>query len=83
MKLLFEILTFGTSAIAAVLWFMSANTSLTKIGAGIDELDKVELLSRDLKRAARWNSWAALTTGLSVLAQWATWVFDTAQKSPL
>jgi hypothetical protein len=68
-KLLFEILTIGTSAIAAILWFMSANTSLTKIGAGIEELDKVELLSRDLQRAAHWNFWAALTTGFAVIAQ--------------
>jgi hypothetical protein len=68
-KLLFEILSFGTSVIAAIFWFISASTRLTKISAGLEELDKVNLLSSDLQRAAHWNFWAALTTGLSVLAQ--------------
>lgn len=69
MKVLFEVLAFGSSGIAAILWFKSAKTSLTKIGAGMEELDKVEKLSSDLQRAANWNFWAAATTGISVLAQ--------------
>jgi hypothetical protein len=69
MKALFEILTFGSSGIAAILWFKSANTSLTKIGPGIEALDLVKDLSNDLQRAAEWNFWAALTTGVSVLTQ--------------
>jgi hypothetical protein len=68
-KLLFEILSFVTLAISAFFWFMSAKISLTKIGAGLEELDKVALLSRDLQLSARWNFLAAATTGVSVLAQ--------------
>jgi hypothetical protein len=72
MKGLFEILTFGTSGIAAYLWFKSASTSLTKIGPGLEDLDLVKDLSNDLQRAAKWNFWAATMTGVSVIAQIAT-----------
>jgi len=36
MKVFLEILAFATSAIAAYLWFKSASTRLTKIGAGME-----------------------------------------------
>ncbi|MCX7308850.1 MAG: hypothetical protein NTZ72_13280 [Afipia sp.] len=69
MKVFFEILTFGSSGIAAILWFKSASTRLTTIGPGLEELDLVNKLSSDLQRAAKWNFWAALTTGVSVVTQ--------------
>jgi len=69
MKILFEILTIATSAIAAYCWFKSANTALTKIGPGIDALDLVKDLSNDLQIAAKWNYLAATMTGVSVVVQ--------------
>jgi hypothetical protein len=35
----------------------------------MEELDKVKALSSDLQLAAKWNFWAALTTGISVITQ--------------
>jgi hypothetical protein len=69
MKFLFEILTLATSIVAAYFWFKSANTTLTKVGPGIDALDLVKDLSSDLQVAARWNYWAATMTGVSVITQ--------------
>jgi hypothetical protein len=69
MKVSFEILTFIILAVAAYCWFKSANTPLTEIGPGMEELDKVKALSSDLQLAAKWNFWAALTTGISVITQ--------------
>jgi hypothetical protein len=48
---------------------MSAKVRLTKIGRGLEELDKVEHLSIDLQAMARWNFWAAATTGIAVVCQ--------------
>ena len=69
MKFFLEISTFASTAVAAYLWFKSANTTLTKIGPGIDALDLVKDLSNDLQRAAKWNYWAATMTGVSVIIQ--------------
>jgi len=57
------------NVIAACMWLFSAGMYLTPIKPGIEELDKVPMLSRDLKRAALWNSGAAFFTALAVSAQ--------------
>jgi hypothetical protein len=57
------------NVIASCMWLFSAGTYLTPIKPGMEELDKVPMLSRDLKRAALWNSGAAFFTALAVSAQ--------------
>lgn len=72
MKSVVEILYYVTAFAAALLWFKSASTRLTKIGTGLEDLDHVTTLSSDLQCAAFWNCWAAGITGVSVLLQIAT-----------
>jgi hypothetical protein len=64
-----EPMTLLFNVIAACMWLFSAGTHLTPTKPGMEELDKVHLLSGDLKRAARWNSSAAFFTALAVSAQ--------------
>jgi hypothetical protein len=69
MKTTVDVLYYLTAFAAALLWFRSASARLTKIGAGLEDLDHVYRLSSDLQRAAFWNCWAAGVTGVSVLLQ--------------
>ena len=45
--------------LAAVCWFMSARTKLTRVTAGLEELDKVTQLADDLQIMGKWNARAA------------------------
>jgi hypothetical protein len=45
--------------LAAVCWFMSARTKLTRVRAGLEELDKVTQLADDLQTMGKWNAAAA------------------------
>ncbi|HEX3163873.1 MAG TPA: hypothetical protein VHQ92_14950 [Pseudolabrys sp.] len=65
----FEIASIAAGAVAAVCWFLSARVKLTKVGFGLEELDKVTALSEDLQKMARWNFWAAAMTALAVALQ--------------
>ena len=58
-----------TLLIAAALWLWVALLPLTEIGPGLDPLDLVKDLSKDLQRVAYWNFWAALVTGLATVLQ--------------
>ena len=69
MKTAVDVLYYLTAFAAALLWFKSASTRLTKIGAGLEDLDHVHRLSSDLQRSAYWNCCAAGVTGFSVLLQ--------------
>jgi hypothetical protein len=73
MKAFTELLALVSAAIAAVCWFISASVRLTKVGPGLEELDRVTNLAGDLQRMARWNFWAALSTGITVLLQLAAY----------
>ena len=42
--------------LAAVCWFMSARTKLTRVTAGLEELDKVTQLADDLQIMGKWNA---------------------------
>jgi hypothetical protein len=65
----FAILSIAAGFIAAVCWLLSALVRLIDIGPGQDALDKVTTLSNDLQRMARWNFWAAASTGAAVAFQ--------------
>ena len=54
-----NILKIIVTAAAAVCWLMSARVSLTSIGPGMDELDKVTRLAADLQLSGNWNFYAA------------------------
>jgi hypothetical protein len=45
--------------LAAICWFMSARTKLTRVRAGLEELDKVTQLADDLQIMGKWNAAAA------------------------
>lgn len=68
-KLFVEIAAFTSMGLSALLWFISASVRLTRIGPGLEELDRVTKLADDLQKMARWNFWAATTTAVSVLFQ--------------
>ena len=42
--------------LAALCWFMSARTKLTRVRAGLEELDKVTQLADDLQIMGKWNA---------------------------
>jgi hypothetical protein len=42
--------------LAALCWFMSARTKLTRVRAGLEELDKVTQLADDLQMMGKWNA---------------------------
>lgn len=65
----FEIASIGAGAVAAVCWFLSARVKLTKVGFGLEELDKLTTLSDDLQKMGRWNFWAAAMTAVAVAFQ--------------
>ena len=65
----FEVLISCAFAISAALWLISASVKLTKVGRGMEELDRVEHLSNDLQKMGRWNFWAAVATAVAVLLQ--------------
>ena len=60
---------FIATCVCAVLWFISASRPLTSIKPGLDGLDRVAELSRDLKSMSNWNMWAATATGISAILQ--------------
>jgi hypothetical protein len=45
--------------LAALCWFMSARTKLTRVRARLEELDKVTQLADDLQKMGKWNAAAA------------------------
>ena len=65
----FDLGSVTAGAAAAVCWFLSARVRLTKIKAGLEELDKVAQLSKTLQKMAVWNFWAAAWTCAAVSFQ--------------
>jgi len=65
----FDVASIAAGGRAAVCWFWSARVKLTKIEFGMEELDKVTTLSKDLQEMARWNFWAAVLTCATVAFQ--------------
>lgn len=55
--------------LAAAFWVISATRRLTPIRPGLKDLDKVTVLSGDLKTMSTRNAWAAAATGLAVALQ--------------
>ena len=72
MRSYLELASLALYALAAVLWIISALARLAPIAPGLEELDKVHLLVRDLQNAAWWSAGAAISTALAVAAQVAT-----------
>ena len=54
--------------LAEVCWFMSARTKLTRIRAGLQELDKVTQLADDLQTMGRWNAAGAAFACIAAVA---------------
>ena len=52
--------------VAAVLWLASA--VLWAISARVEIRDNIDVIVGDLQRAARWNSWAAVTACAAAVA---------------
>ena len=69
LKLAIECLAFIFTALSAVLYLRSAFLPLTPISTGMEELDKVAALSRDLQRIGRWNIASAATLSVGVMFQ--------------
>ena len=55
--------------LAAVFWFMSARTKLTRVRAGLEELDKVTQLADDLQIIGKWNAAAAASACVAAAAE--------------
>jgi hypothetical protein len=55
--------------VSAALWVVVALLPLTEVSPGLEQLDRVESLSKDLRRIASWNMLAALATGIATLLQ--------------
>ena len=64
-----EIAQFALYAFSAIQWIRSASVRPTPINEGLEELDKVHLLARDLQRAARLSGWAACFMAAGVVVQ--------------
>jgi hypothetical protein len=64
-----EIVQFALYAVSAILWIKSAMVRLTPIKEGLEELDKVHLLARDLQRASRLSGGAASFMALGIVVQ--------------
>jgi hypothetical protein len=56
-----NLLKIAATAAAAFCWFKSSRVPLTSIASGMEELDKVKLLSADLKTMGMWNFRAAVS----------------------
>jgi hypothetical protein len=54
--------------LAALCWFMSARTKLTRVRAGLEELDKVTQLADDLQMMGKWNARAAAFACIAAVA---------------
>jgi hypothetical protein len=65
----YDVGQFVLYSVSAVLWIKSAQVRLTPIKEGLEELDKVHLLARDIQRAARWSGGAAVFMALGVVVQ--------------
>jgi hypothetical protein len=71
MKLALEILSETLAAVAAILWFMSAQVRLRKRGfakRGLETgLDDPRLLLRLVYEQSQWSAWAAIAAGLAAI----------------
>ena len=54
--------------VAALCWFMSAPTKLTRVRAELEELDKVTQLADDLQTMAKWNAVGAAFARIAAVA---------------
>ena len=54
--------------LAALCWFMSAPTKLTRVGAELEELDKVTQLADDLQTMGKWNAVGAAFARIAAVA---------------
>ena len=68
-KSFFDATALVTNFLAAAFWVISATRRLTPIRPGLEDLDKVTVLSGDLKTMSAWNAWAAAATGVAVALQ--------------
>jgi hypothetical protein len=55
--------------VSAALWVVVTLLPLTEVSPGLEQLDRVESLSKELQRIASWNMLAALATGIATLLQ--------------
>jgi hypothetical protein len=69
-----DVIKIIATAAAAFCWFRSARVALTPIASGIDELDKVKLLSDDLQKMGKWNFWVATYACVAAIIEVITWI---------
>lgn len=68
-KSAFDAAALIVNVLAAAFWIISATRRLTPIKPGLDELDKVTVLSAELRTMSIWNACAAAATGIAVSLQ--------------
>lgn len=72
MKHLFEFMSEGCAAVAAILWFASASVRLKKrnvIRRGLESgFDDPKVLLLLVYKQSRWSAWAAIAAGLAALS---------------
>jgi hypothetical protein len=76
-----EVLKIIATVAAAVCWFRSSRVRLTPVAHGLEELDKVKLLSADLQTMGRWNCGAAAFACVAAVLEVIAWIIHLGVQS--